>query len=153
MKDEQETMDVKSPTRDHGSSLGKQGVRSMQGLDVPAEVDGTAVPENSSPTVDETPVSIEALDQPAYDPAKLRYELGSLHKDYQAYKDLLVADRKHELGQQAATADSLSEAIATTLAARKEAQATDETLMDEYFYKKYGRAPYTTDAYPKNEDE
>jgi len=23
----------------------------------------------------------------------------------------------------------------------------DETKMDEYFYKKYGRAPYTEDAY------
>lgn len=88
-----------------------------------------------------------------YDPSKLEYRLDSPHADYQAYKDIVAADKRYELGQSAATADSLPDAINTTLAAYKEAQGSEETPMDEWFYKKHGRTPYTTDAYAKPTEE
>lgn len=87
------------------------------------------------------------------DPATLKYETRSPHEDYQNYKDLVAGQRWHEISQQAATADSLLDAIDTTLAAHAQAEGSEETAMDEYFYLKHGRTPYTTDAYPQLADE
>ena len=72
---------------------------------------------------------------------------------HQNYKDLEAAKRRHELGQQAATAESLPDALGTTLEAHREGKGQEETPMDEWFYKKHGRTPYTTDVYTQNEDE
>lgn len=82
------------------------------------------------------------------DPATLKYETRSPHEDYQNYKDLVAGQRRHEIGRQAATADSLPSAIDATLATIAEAKPSEETAMDEYFYLKHGRTPYTTDVYP-----
>lgn len=86
------------------------------------------------------------------DTSKLEYRLGSPHSDYAAYKALQEAKRRHEIGTQAATADSLPDAIDTTLAAHRETHDPDETPMDQYFREKYGSTPYTEAAYPEDED-
>ena len=91
--------------------------------------------------------------QRTHDPANWEYRTGSPHADYQAAKDLEKAQRQHELGEQAATADSLGDAVDTTLKARQDSNATDGTPMDQYFREKHGAQPYTTDAYPKESDE
>jgi len=96
---------------------------------------------------------LEEIDGPPYDESQLEYRIKSPHADYQAYKALLEAQRWHELQEQAITCDSLPEAVVTTAATYKEARDSDETKMDEYFRLKYGTAPYTSAAYPQDEDE
>lgn len=93
-----------------------------------------------------------SLEQTGLDTSKLEYRLRSPHSDYTAYKGLQKAKRQHEIGQQAATADSLPDAIDTTLAAHGETHSEDEMPMDQYFREKYGSAPYTEAAYPDDED-
>ena len=75
---------------------------------------------------------------------KLIYEIGSPHDDYRQARALEEAQRRHELGQAAATADSLPDAINTTLEAHRGARASGDTAQDEWFYLKHGRTPYTT---------
>jgi hypothetical protein len=154
-------------TETGSQGLGQEGIRSMQGAttttdkaaatsDDPVAItdDPVATDLGESPkagTVQPPLILDEASDLP-YDPAKLEYRLGSPHKDYQLYKDLEAANRRHELGQQAATANGLGEAAANTAAAYKESHGPEtETPMDRYFYEKYGRAPYTEAAYPNDE--
>jgi hypothetical protein len=147
-----ELEDIK-PESENPKEVKTTGIQSIQGIEKskPADNSDTAVPKQAPPE------EIEFPGPP--DPSELKYELGSPHKDYQAYKDLQAAKRQHELGQQAATigpepgVSTFFEAAANTLSAHKEAQGSDETAMDEYFYKKYGRTPYTTDAYPKEDEE
>ena len=137
------------------SEIGPKGIQSMRGGEIaePVETKNTTVPDQPlSPKNNAETVSALEFPGPT-DPSELKYELGSPHKDYQAYKDLQAAERQHELGQQAATADSLGDAIDTTIAARKESRSSDETPMDTYFYEKHGRAPYTEDANPKDEGD
>jgi hypothetical protein len=84
---------------------------------------------------------------------KLEYRVGSPHKDYELYKSIKEAQRRHELGQRASRAKNLPDVIDTTLAAKKGADSSDETPMEQYFREKYGPHPYTTDAYPPDEDK
>lgn len=86
-------------------------------------------------------------------PANWQYRFGSPHADHQAAKDLEKAQRQHDIGVQADTAYGLGDAIDTTLKAGREANAADETPMDEYIREKYGAQPYTTDAYPKEDEK
>jgi hypothetical protein len=129
-------------------SLGQEGMRSMQG-EAPVGQDAQ-VAEKPDESLQLEPDKYSDL---TYDPDNYEYKKGSPHADYQLSKDVEAAKKQHELGEQANTADSLPDAISTTLAARKESNKGDEeTPMDEYFYKKHGRAPYTEDAYPKDEE-
>jgi hypothetical protein len=142
----QDVQDTPAPSKEE-SGLSQEGIKAMQGTSDQSKAE-------PAPTAGEAkPPTLEELAQPPYDPAKLEYRTGSPHADYQLYKDLEAADRKDELARQAATATSLPGAISTTLAAHKDSKGDDETAMDEYFYKKYGRAPYTEDAYPETEEE
>ena len=88
-----------------------------------------------------------------YDRSKWRYETRSPHDDFQLYNDLMFAEQQHEVGQNAATAGSLSGAIHATLAARSEAQQTGESKIDQAFYEKHGRTPYTQDFFPELTEE
>jgi hypothetical protein len=146
----QDNQDMPTPAK-QGSGLSPEGIRAMQGSADPPK---TERPPEQTSSVDGTKeAAINDLAEPAYDPAKLEYRTRSPHADYQAYKDLQAADRRHELGQQAATATSLPEAVSATLAAHQEGKGDDEPVMDEYFYRKYGRAPYTEAVYPETENE
>lgn len=158
-----ETKETK-PGTESRSEIGPKGIQSMRGGEIaePAETKNTAVPDQSASPENNTESTPDLEFPGPPDSSDLRYELGSPHDDYQAYKDLQAAQRKHELGQQAATVQpgkgfsrlsSLGEAAANTWATHKEFQGSDETPMDDYFYKKEGRAPYTTDAYPKLTEE
>ncbi len=142
-----------STAESKSTGLNEAGKGAMQGEDSTGE-------QSLAPSTDQH----KHLNQnPLGDPSKWEYRLGSPHADYQAYKDLQAAQRQHELGRQASTievggsgegaAGALIEAAVHTAAAKKEAQDSGETKMDEYFYLKYGRAPYTEAAYPEEEDE
>lgn len=88
-----------------------------------------------------------------HDPANWTYEFGSPHKDHQVYKDLIEARRRYETSHSAATAESLPDAIDTTLKAKKGSEKAEDPPADQYFREKYGSTPYTTNAYPKEEEE
>lgn len=75
---------------------------------------------------------------------ELRYEIGSPHADFDLYLKLEKADRRAELSQAAATADSLSEAAATLLSAIDEVGSGEskyEQGMREVFEREHGREP------------
>lgn len=149
-KDVTEVKQAEAPAE----QLSPAGKRSIQGL----EPVSAPEPPDPSPGQAEFVVADPALQaeleqwQHDHDPANWEYKFGSPHADYQAAKDLDAAQRQYEVGQQAATADSLGEAVGATLAAKQEAEPEKETPQDQYFREKFGTAPYTTDAYPK-EDE
>lgn len=152
--DWKEDTEKKSEPQETKAVLGQEGVQSMQGK-LGADSD-TNSGEQDSVTAAKIDQSLQAeLEkyEDMYDPDRFEYKKGSPHADYQNYNDLLAAQRKHELGQQAATADSLPDAVSTALAAREESKsADDETSIDKYFYEKYGRAPYTEGAYPEDDE-
>lgn len=137
-----------------GTGLNESGIRAMQGFEPEAQGE-TADPPLPSLVIEEDgkQIPLEEYTKAPYDPSELRYETRSPHEDYQNYKDVVTGQRRYEIGQQAATADSLPDAIDATLDARAEAKGSDETPMDEYFYLKHGRTPYTTDTYPQLTDE
>lgn len=86
----------------------------------------------------------------------LKFEFGSPHEEYELAKDLAAAQRRTEVGRAANTADSLPDAILSTLKAAKEAKGEidkDTAAMDEWMLLRYGPAPYTTNAYPEQEDD
>ena len=151
-----ETKESDNKSETSTETLSPTGISAMQGIESTSSENEqrSTIAENET-----TQIQLSQADQKlqqewerTHDPSNWRYEFGSPHAEYEAYKDMQKAQRQHEIGQQAATADSLSDAIDTTLKARKESTSDEETPMDEYFYEKYGRHPYTTDAYPKNED-
>lgn len=136
--------------------VSSEGIQAIRGKDIHQ---GETSPNKKEPLSEEH-AQFPALDDPItkewermHNPANYEYKLGSPHKDYQAYKDLNKAKRQHEIGENAATADSLPDAIDTTLNAKKESDNVEESKFDEYFYRKYGRTPFTSDAYPKNGEE
>lgn len=154
-KEPTETRDAES-TKVSNTNLSKEGIQSMQGPEPNTNTEAdTADADPNSLSIEDggKQAPLEDYIQPPFDPSKLKYETRSPHEDYQNYKDLTAAKRQHELGRQAATADSLPDAVETTLAARKEAKEIEETPMDEWFYKKHGRTPYTTAVYAKDEDQ
>ncbi len=137
-----------------------QGSEAVQGNNSAAKMEPAAV--NS-----ETPnqVSLEDLQKPPYDESQLEFRTGSPHADYKMYKDILAAQKQHELGLQASTADipaptssaatileSLAGASDITASAGVEAGGSDKTPMDKYMDLKYGVAPYT-DTYPPVEQK
>jgi hypothetical protein len=136
--------------------LQPKGIKSIQGQEieednpVPTSAEGT---ESAEFKLD--PQSQEMYEEwkRTHNPANWEYKFGSPHADHQAAKDLQKAQRQHEIGQQAMTAGSLGDAIDTTLKAHKETNQQDETPGDQYFREKFGTHPYTTDAYPKGEEE
>jgi hypothetical protein len=129
--------------------LQPRGMHAMQGQELlednqpPSPAD-----ETSSAELKVDPQSQEMVEEwnRTHDPANWEYKIGSPHADYQAAKDVQAAQQQHELGQGAMTADSLGDAIDTTLQARREAKPEEETPGDQYFREKYGTQPYTTDA-------
>jgi len=159
-KDWQETEETEdiADAYDSGTGLSSEGIRAMQGVEPttpPDDSDTASDGAEQSATLDldeSDQVTLEELKKP-YDESQLEYRLGSPHADHQMYKDVQAAERRHELGQQAATSNSFADAIHTTLAAHKEAHSSDETPMDQYFREKYGTEPYTTPAYEQDEDE
>jgi len=79
------------------------------------------------------------------------YRIGSPHEDFEVYKGILEAEKRHEVGLSAQTAYSLPEALSTLADAN---QTNDSTYIQEannYFYDKHGHAPYT-DAYPASQE-
>jgi hypothetical protein len=159
-RDWEETGEAKETANTYasGTGLGTDGRHAMQGIESTAlpNDDETMADEKEAATLnldDYGQISLDELGKPPYDESQLEYRLGSPHADYQAYKDLAAAKRQHEIGQQAATADSLSDAIDTTLAAHREIHSPDDAPTDQYFREKYGPVPYTEAAYPQNEDE
>jgi hypothetical protein len=159
-RDWEETGEAREATDTHacGTGLGADGMRAMQGIESTAPPDGDdkMADETEADTLnldDSAQITLDELGKPPYDDSQLEYRLGSPHADYQAYRDLAAAGRRHEVGQQAATADSLGDAIETTLAAHRETHGTDDTPTDQYFREKYGAAPYTEAAYPQDDDE
>lgn len=154
----QETEETKevADARDSGTGLSSEGIHAMQGVEPTTPPDDDTPGDETEPvalSLDESDeVTLEELEKP-YDESQLEYRLGSPHADYQMYKDVQAAERRHELGQQAATGDSLADTIDTTLAAHGEAKVSEETPMDQYFREKYGTERYTTPAYEQDEDE
>jgi hypothetical protein len=151
-----ETSDTKSQA-DGKEKLSPAGQRSLQGLEpVALNKNADAEPEAEQPELAASDPALQAeLEEwkRTHDPANWEYKFGSPHDDYQLNKDLQASERQHEIGRQASTADSLSDAIDTTLAAHRNSQdENEETPMDHYFREKYGRHPYTTDAYPKDKE-
>jgi hypothetical protein len=157
MSDYKETSETKEgdSSQESSTGLGAEGLRAMRGIEPqtgPKEQEKpTGTTETPSFTLDESQI------QPAqfpYDSTALEYRKGSPHADHQLAKGLEMAERWHELRRQAATATSLSVAIANMIAAHKESSGSnEETPMDKYFYEKYGRTPYTEAAYPQDEGE
>jgi len=150
-KDIQETESTKKAEK-----LQPKGIQAMQGQEVVEDNQPPPPAEEAKPVelkLDPQTEEMQEEWQRTHDPANWEYKFGSPHADYQAAKDLAQAQRQHELGQQAMTADSLGEAIDTTLKAHREAKPQEETPGDQYFREKYGTQPYTTDAYPKEEEE
>jgi hypothetical protein len=133
-----------------------KGIRAVQGMEKPENSDPSSSAEIPNSIELETDAQTnEMLEewQRTHDPANWEYKFGSPHKEYQLAKDLQKAQRQHELGRQAMTADSLGDVIDTTLQAHREAGQDEETPMDQYFREKYGTQPYTTEAYPKDQEE
>ena len=140
----------------NAEKLQPKGIRAMQGQGTGEENQQlSSVEEMSSIESKLDPQTQKELEEwkKTHDPANWEYKFGSPHADFQAAKDLAQAQRQHEIGQQAMTAGSLDEAIDTTLKAHQEAKPQVETPGDQYFREKYGAQPYTTDAYPKDEEE
>lgn len=142
---------------DGSLSLTPEGISAMRGVEPttsPEDGDGTANgTEAGDLTLDESQVSpLDQVESP-YDDSTLEYRKGSPHDDYDAYKGIADAERRHEVGQQAATGESVGDAIDTTLAASKEAKDSDETPMDQHMREEYGSAPYTEPAYDEAEGE
>lgn len=149
-KDWEETRETKDSTNtsESHSSLSSNGVRAMQGVE----------PESSADEVEATPT--DELEQvifddmnELYDQSKWEYRKRSPHADHELYKAQLKAEREHEIGIRASTANSLADAVDVVLAAHLEKRASGERSMDRYFYQKYGTQPYTEDAYPQEEEE
>jgi hypothetical protein len=150
-KDIQETEDLKNSEK-----LQPKGIRAVQGMEKSENRDpntSAEVPNSLELETDDQTDEMLAEWQRTHDPTNWEYKFGSPHKEYQLAKDLQKAQRQHELGRQAMTADSLGDAIDTTLRAHREAGQDEETPMDQYFREKYGTQPYTTEAYPKDQEE
>lgn len=71
----------------------------------------------------------------------LEYRIGSPHQDFEDYKGIVNANRQSDIASATQTSDSLGEAMGTLAAASQE--GTDFSEIDNYFYGKYGYAPYT----------
>jgi len=142
--------------QDSGAGLSSEGIRAVQGIGSTTSPNDNRVAGDgtSSAALNPNQSNHGTLEEPEkpYDESQLEYRLGSPHADYEMYKDTQAAERRHELGQQATTGDSLADAINTTLAAHKEAHGSDETPLDQYVREKHGPEPYTAPAY-EDEDE
>jgi hypothetical protein len=172
-----EPSDTDEPaSRRDEEGLQPKGIRAMQGPEPSDSSSDHHMPNKDMSASDEDSDNLK-LDQnqmidmdeeikKAQDPSNLQYRLGSPHADYKAYKDLEAAKRQHDLGQEAALAGNVSQAtsildhvshlagaIATTRVAKKEAEGSEDSPMDQYFRKKYGPHPYTEEANSKNEEE
>lgn len=137
--------ETQKPTDTSKESLTPKGIQALQGVDADTQA-----------RLDEW--------QRTHDPANWNYELGSPHADFQASKDIAATQRQHEIGQKAAginmgadpsplsVIQSVTEAALVTREAHKESQGKDETPMDQHMLEKYGPAPYTDPAYPKEKE-
>jgi hypothetical protein len=157
MSDWKETSEAKvtDSSQESGPDIGVEGIQAIWGIEPQANPEEKKGPAETmeTPSLDLDESQIQPV-QPLYDPAALQYRKGSPHADHQLAKGLEMAERWHELRRQAATATSLSVAIANMIAAHKESSGSnEETPMDKYFYEKYGRTPYTEAAYPQDEGE
>ena len=149
-----DVQEAESPKK--AEKLQPKGIQSVQGPEEAKENEQLSFEENSNLAelkLDPQTEEMQEEWQRTHDPANWEYKFGSPHADYQAAKDLAQAQRQHEIGQQAMTAGSLGEAIDTTLKTHQEAKPQEETPGDQYFREKFGTHPYTTDAYPKDEEE
>jgi hypothetical protein len=142
---------------DGSPSLTPEGISAMRGVEPttsPEDADQIANGvETADLTLDESQASPLDETESPYDDSTLEYRKGSPHDDYDAYKGIVDAERRHEVGQQEATSGDTFEAINATMAASMEAKDSDETPMDEYMREEHGPAPYTEPAYDEAESE
>lgn len=98
------------------------------------------------------------LATPPSDASKREHLIGSLHKEVKDSRGILEAEERYKLGQQLNTAQigtplenlqSASSAIISSQQVNQE--SSTQTQMDQYFHDKHGHDPYTTPAYPSNE--
>ena len=78
------------------------------------------------------------------------YRIGSPHQDFEVYKQIVDAERQHDLGIAAQTSDSFGEAAGTLVEAQQ--GDTDFTEVNNYMYEKHGHEPYTDPAYSQSEN-
>lgn len=147
---EKETSGETKPPAESVKTPGPVGQRSIQGYE----------PEQAQPnrftelTTSDPALKAELDDwKRTHDPANWEYKHGSPHADHQLNEDLEQANRQNAINQQAATANSLPEAIVTTWGAHHNANDQSQAPADRYFHEKYGYQPYTEDAYPKKDEE
>jgi hypothetical protein len=130
------------------------GTKAMQGE--PPDTAPEPKPQETAPLVDDPGLGAHPVDRQR----KLEYRLGSPHDEFELYWDLEKAQRRTDLGRDAALADDngiagpadLPGALATTLTAAKESKEQPGKLEEqtrEWMRLKYGSAPYTEAAYPE----
>lgn len=145
-----ETVKEQDVHQEH-ENLPRPAIHSIQGVETPKENINNKKTSELKFTDPNLQAEMEEWKR-SHDPANWEYRLGSPHADYQLGKDLDFAKRQHEIGIQATTADGLGDAIDTTIKVKKDSKEQEETPGDVYFREKYGPKPYTTDAYPKEEE-
>lgn len=133
---------------------GRIGIKAMQG----ESSDSPQNPKETAPPIDDPGPGAHPVDRQR----KLEYRLGSPHEEFELYWDLEKAQRRTNLGRDAALADEngvagpadLPGALATTLTAAKESKGQPGKLEEqtrEWMRLKYGPAPYTAAVYPERD--